>query len=96
MQASDPLTRCLHLKIRGRVQGIGYRWFVQQTAQRLQIEGWVRNLPDGSVEAQAQGPAEPLSSFIEELKNGHPYARVESVDRQEIAPRALDGIFAIR
>ena len=82
--------------VRGRVQGVGFRWFTQQTAQRLGIEGWVCNCPDGSVEVQAQGRAESLSSFIEELKNGHPYARVESVESEEIAPQTSEGTFAIR
>ena len=96
MQRAGSLTRRLHLRIQGRVQGIGFRWFARETAERYGIAGWIRNLPDGSVEAQAQGSAEQLSGFIDELKSGHPYARVESVERRAIALQTSEGEFIVR
>ena len=89
-------TRRLHLLIRGRVQGVGYRWFARETADRVGIEGWVRNLPGGEVEAEAQGTAEQLDRFVKELREGHPYAKVESVDSRELPVQPPQGAFSIR
>ena len=50
-------------RVRGRVQGVGYRNFVQQAAARLELTGWTMNLDDGRVEVLAQGPAERLTEF---------------------------------
>ena len=86
----------MYLKIRGSVQGVGFRWFAQQAAERLKIEGWVRNLPNGEVEAEAQGLPESLAMFVKELKDGHPYARVDSVESRQIPPQAPAGTFTIR
>jgi len=88
--------RRLHLLIRGRVQGVGFRWFARETAQRLQIEGWVRNLPTGEVEAEAQGAPEQLARFVKELKEGHPYAQVDSVESRDLPVQPLQGAFSIR
>jgi acylphosphatase len=86
----------VQIKVRGKVQGVGFRWFTQQAAQRYGITGWVHNLPDGSVEAQAQGQEEALSSFSKEIKSGHPYARVESFESHEIALQKTEERFIIR
>lgn len=53
------------LRIVGRVQGVGYRWWAEQTAGRLQLHGWVRNCADGSVELLAMGAADALDQLIE-------------------------------
>jgi acylphosphatase len=68
------------LTIEGRVQGVGYRAFVVHTAERLGLEGWVRNRRDGSVEAVIAGPAEDIAKLIVECRLGPSAARVESVD----------------
>ena len=65
--------------IRGRVQGVGFRFFVLRAARAAGLVGWVRNLPDGSVEALASGDAEALARLREALRRGPPAARVESV-----------------
>jgi len=83
------LTR-LRVLIRGKVQGIGYRWFVQETAGRMGMGGWVRNLDNGDVELEAEGQPDALKRFLETLKTAHPYARVDSVESAEI-PALDDG-----
>ena len=59
MSTNDPLTR-RHLTVRGRVQGVGFRCFAQETAESLGLTGWVRNREDGAVEAEAQGTVEVI------------------------------------
>ena len=76
-----------HVMIRGRVQGVGYRAFVERAAQGL--EGWVRNRRDGSVEAVFAGSAEAVAAAIEACRRGPRGARVESVDVEEGAPDLL-------
>ena len=68
------------LRIYGKVQGVGYRAFTQQVAERLRLNGYVRNLPDGCVEAYAEGPREVLEKFIKELEKGPFLAVVEKID----------------
>ncbi len=84
-----------HYLVNGRVQGVGYRYFVQSAARRLGLSGWVRNLPDGRVECTAAGTFELLEALERELRKGPAMSRVESVDVQPAAIPADSG-FAIR
>ncbi len=68
-----------HIIVTGIVQGVSFRLFAKKTADNLGITGWVRNIPNGSVEIVAEGNEESLEKFILELKKGPPAARVESV-----------------
>ncbi len=68
------------LRIRGRVQGVFYRKSAEQTANRLGLSGWVRNMEDGSVEAFVVGPHEVVEKFAVWCNDGPAGARVESVD----------------
>lgn len=69
----------VRLIIKGRVQGVWYRASAQKAAQARGLAGWVRNLPDGSVEAIAEGPRETLEAFITWCRQGPPGARVDDV-----------------
>ena len=66
--------------VRGRVQGVGFRWFVEREAHILGIAGWVRNNHDGSVEVLAQGTRDQLSGLHSRLREGPRAARVDSVE----------------
>lgn len=72
-------------EIVGRVQGVGFRWFVRQHARALNLAGWVRNLPSGDVELLARGTAEQLDQLEAHLRSGPPGARVERVTRSAVA-----------
>ncbi len=73
--------------IRGRVQGVGFRYFAQRAAEGLALAGYVRNLEDGRVEVYAVGPEEKLSELAGLLHRGPRWAEVYGVEEQEAAPR---------
>jgi acylphosphatase len=72
--------------VRGRVQGVGYRYFVLRAAASLGLGGWARNLPDGSVEVVAEGSEAALTRLEEQLREGPGLARVAGVERIAAAP----------
>lgn len=80
--------------VRGRVQGVGFRWFVEREAHMLGIAGWVRNNHDGSVEVLAQGTREQLSGLHSRLREGPRAARVDAVDVSDATP--TDGLISFR
>jgi acylphosphatase len=73
----------LRLRIRGRVQGVGYRYWAVGQARALGLRGWVRNRADGSVEAVAEGTRDALDLFIAACRRGPRAARVEAVDVED-------------
>jgi acylphosphatase len=84
-----------HFRIRGRVQGVCFRYATKEQADALGLTGWVRNCPDGSVEVVAEGPTARLDVLSEWLKRGPPAARVMEVQVVEEPPtNAFEG-FAI-
>jgi acylphosphatase len=74
--------------VRGRVQGVGFRWFVEREAHILGVAGWVRNNHDGSVEVQAQGTRDQLSGLRSRLREGPRAARVDAVEESDAQPVA--------
>lgn len=85
----------MRLLVRGRVQGIGFRWFVRVQARRLQLAGWVANRPDGTVELAASGAQEKLDELKRALSRGPDGAEVTSLD--ELAPMDdLEFPFSVR
>ena len=78
-----------HVVVRGRVQGVGFRMFVEGTAERLNLEGWVRNKPDGSVEAVFAGSEQAVTAAIEACRSGPRHGHVDMIDVQEAGPDVL-------
>lgn len=70
----------LHVLVRGRVQGVGFRWYVREVARDLGLAGWVRNQPDGTVEVFADGERPMIERFRDMLREGPPGAAVAAVD----------------
>ncbi len=85
----------LRLIVFGRVQGVGYRYFTSKWANRLGICGWVRNLPDGSVEVVAEGEEEALHLFVERLREGPRFARVREVKEEWVPYQGMYSYFTI-
>jgi acylphosphatase len=75
-----------HLTIRGRVQGVGYRAWVEHEARRRHLGGWVRNRRDGSVEAVFAGPADVVTEMIAACRRGPSSARVDAVQEESGNP----------
>lgn len=72
--------------VEGRVQGVGYRFFVRLRAEELHLAGSVRNMPNQSVRVEAEGPKEALTALIQDLREGPSAARVERVDVEWLPP----------
>lgn len=83
-------------RLTGRVQGVGFRWWTRNTARDLGLRGTVRNDPDGSVEVDVAGEAEPLARFEEALQDGPPHAQVRALERIEPAGDLPDGFEIVR
>jgi acylphosphatase len=79
-----------HVVIRGVVQGVGYRAWVEQQAMARHLEGWVRNRRDHSVEALFAGPADAVADMIAQCRRGPSLARVEAVEEKPGQSDALD------
>ena len=81
---------CLKVVISGRVQGVGYRYFVEREAQSRDLEGWVRNRRNGSVEAVFAGPAGAVTAMIAACRRGPSSARVEALQDEAANPDLLN------
>ena len=85
-----------HLMLEGRVQGVFFRGFTRERAQAGDVEGWVRNVPDGRVEAVLEGEERAVRALVEDLRHGPPGARVVRLDvSYEVPTREFKG-FSIR
>ena len=78
----------LFVAVRGRVQGVGFRWFVRERARALGLAGWVRNRDDGSVEVLAEGDEPSLRQLRSLLRTGPSGAKVSEVEDQQGEPEA--------
>jgi acylphosphatase len=74
----------IHVIIEGLVQGVCFRDYTRRQAFTLQLTGWVRNLPNGSVEAMLCGPADKVAAMLQWLRQGSPYARVDKLHVTEV------------
>ncbi len=86
MTSTEKATQARRYVVRGRVQGVGFRWFVEAEAHRLGIAGWVRNNADGSVEVLAIGTRDQLAGLRSSLREGPRAARVDDVEEFEARP----------
>jgi acylphosphatase len=86
----------LHVAVEGRVQGVGFRWFVRQRARASDLAGWVRNHPDGTVEIAAEGADEVIQRLRREIGRGPDGARVSQIRELGVLGEALERPFAIR
>ena len=84
------------LIIGGRVQGVGFRYFTQAAAAREGVTGWVRNRPDGRVEAYIEGEAETVTRLERALRRGPPAARVDDVEAESELPSGEYSGFVIK
>ncbi len=80
--ASEPHIETVHVHIRGKVQGVGFRMSTVRRAHMVGATGWVQNLPDGSVEALVQGTPEQVDQMLEWLGRGPPGALVRGIESQ--------------
>jgi acylphosphatase len=94
MSSSEKITEARRFVVRGRVQGVGFRWFVEREAHILGVAGWVRNNHDGSVEVLAQGTRDQLSGLRSRLREGPRAARVDEV--AESQAQLKDGLNSFR
>ena len=95
MSQSDE--RALRWIVTGRVQGVYYRYFTREEASRLGLAGWVKNLPDGSVEAQVQGSPDKIEALRARLRQGPPMAVVDAISEEDLGPDVeLPRVFEIR
>lgn len=81
--------------VRGEVQGVGYRFFAQRAAARHQVVGYVRNCPDGTVEAVVEGPASNVEAFKDDLVAGPQWAVVDQVEEIVLEPTGSYSAFRV-
>jgi len=86
---------CRHVLVSGRVQGVGFRWYARETAERLGLGGWVKNLTDGRVELWLEGRDQAVEAMLVWLERGPPAAHVKNL---EVVERASEGLrtFSVR
>lgn len=75
-----------YIRVSGYVQGVGFRYFVMKTADLFSLTGWVRNLDNGDVDMEAQGPQANLEAFLKRVREGSRYAEVRDVEIRELDP----------
>jgi acylphosphatase len=86
----------LHFLIQGRVQGVGFRWFVQREAGEMDLRGWVRNTEDGEVEVVASGTVEDLAELRASLRRGPRGSRVDHLIEHYLDDSEAEGLSSFR
>ncbi len=89
------MTKAVSVKVTGRVQGVSFRWYAFREARRLDVHGWVRNEPDGSVLAHVEGDEAAVDAMVEWCRHGPSYASVRDVAVTEARSSGTD-VFEIR
>ena len=86
----------LHFLVQGRVQGVGFRWFVHREASELELRGWVRNTEEGEVEVVASGSAEDLAKLRASLRRGPRGSRVDRLVERHLEESEAEGLRSFR
>lgn len=86
----------IHARVRGMVQGVGFRYEAMRLARRARITGWVANRFDGSVELEAQGSRDAVTVFVDWLHHGPRWSRVTAVEVRPIPAIRGEGSFSVR
>ncbi|MGH9503290.1 MAG: acylphosphatase [Terriglobales bacterium] len=94
MTSTEKTSQARRFIVRGRVQGVGFRWFVEREAHLLGVAGWVRNNADGSVEVLAMGSRDQLQALQSRLRAGPRAARVDDIEESETQP--VTGLITFR
>jgi acylphosphatase len=76
-----------HVRVTGRVQGVGFRFFTSHQANRFNVTGWVRNKGDGSVEIEAEASRDSVEAFLTEIQRGPRFGNVDDIEIEWITPR---------
>jgi len=90
------MTMVLHFLIKGRVQGVGFRWFVHREASELDLRGWVRNTEDGHVEVVASGSTADLAELRASLRRGPRGSRVDQLIEHYLEDKEAEGLGSFR
>jgi acylphosphatase len=85
-----------HIFFSGRVQRVGFRFFVVKCAELYGISGYVKNLPDGRVEAEIQGKSEQITAFLARVQEGNGVSKVSDISKQEVKVKMEESGFIIR
>lgn len=91
MNTGIPEKTAVYVRVSGRVQGVGFRYSTAREAERLGVAGWVKNAADGSVEVWGEGAPDKLRVFLQWLRKGPPFSRVDSLDTREESRKDYGG-----
>lgn len=86
-------SKAVRVQVEGRVQGVGFRYFVYKNARRKGVSGWVKNLDDGRVEAHFEGSAAHVDALVELCEKGPVGAKVKKIDTQPVTPNGTQQAF---
>lgn len=91
---ASPVIR-MHMRFLGRVQGVGFRYQAMYAARNFDLTGWVKNMPDGSVEMEVQGPEEAIDYMLLQLNNGR-WIRIEKIEKKKLPLRQEERGFRVK
>jgi len=94
-EPKEPHRKAVLALVRGRVQGVGFRYEARSVARSLGILGWITNLTDGGVETYAEGPDAAVNRYVQWLNHGPPGAHVDSLDISERIPKSKYTSFTV-
>lgn len=86
----------VRIQVGGRVQGVGFRYYARKCADQFHVTGFVRNLPNGDVEAEAEGESEVVDAFVQAIEKGPSTARVDRVAKTHLPPLRRDVSFEVQ